>query len=229
MEIRQIIRILLRRWWLIVIPAAVLGAVAVATYTPAPAAYAATMRFAVGYTPDPNSQSLYDRFYPAWLASEYIAGGLSDWARTGDFAGAVSADLAGRGLEVPPAAVAGSIVSDHQRSVIVLYFNGGDAATLQAIAEAAARVLQTRNATVFPQNGPNGASVAALDSASVAPTPPSLRARLDLPVRLGLALAVGVVLALAAHYFDPLVRERRDVEALGWTIVGEIPKSRRSQ
>jgi capsular polysaccharide biosynthesis protein len=224
MEVRQLVRILLRRWWLIALPTLVLGVVAVITYNPPPQTYAATLRFAVGYTPDPNSQSLYDRFYPAWLASEYIAGGLSDWAKTGNFAAAVSGDLAARGSEATPAQVAGSVVSDHQRSIVVLYFNGGDPALLQAIAESAARVLQTRNATVFPQNGPNGATVTPLDSASVGATPPSLRARLDLPVRLGLALGVGVVLALIAHYFDPTIRERRDVELLGWAILGEIPK-----
>ena len=81
MELRQIVNIFVRRWWLIAIPAIVLGAVGLVTYRPTPLSYAATMRFAVGYTPDPNLQSLYDRFYPAWLASEYIAGGLSDWAK----------------------------------------------------------------------------------------------------------------------------------------------------
>ncbi|HJW82793.1 MAG TPA: hypothetical protein VJ754_00680 [Anaerolineae bacterium] len=226
MEFRQLVRILLRRWWLIALPAIVLGAVAVVTYQPAPQAYAATMRFAVGYTPDPNSQSLYDRFYPAWLASEYIAGGLSDWAKTGSFARAVSGDLAERSIHIPAEAVAGSIVSDHQRSIVVLYFSGGDPAQLQAVAEASARVLQTRNAEVFPQNGPRGATVTALDNVSVGPLPPSLRARLDLPVRLGLALAAGVVLALIAHYLDPLIRDRRDVEALGFSIVGEIPRAK---
>ena len=226
MELRQLVRILLRRWWLIAIPAIVLGAVAVITYDAPPPTYAATMRFAVGYTPDPNLQSLYDEFYAAWLASEYIAGGLSDWAKTGDFASAVSGELAGRGVDVPAAAVAGSIVSDHSRSIVALYFSGSDPALLQSIAEAAARVLQTRNASVFPQNGPNGASVTPLDGAAAGPTPPSLRARLDLPVRIGLAIGVGVVLALIAHYLDPTIRERRDVEALGWIIMGEIPKSK---
>jgi len=226
MELRQIVRILVRRWWLIAIPAIVLGAAAVITYRPAPPVYAAAMRFAVGYVPDPASQSLYDRSYPAWLASEYIAGGLSDWAKTGDFASAVSSDLAERGVDVPATAVAGSIVSDHQRSIVVLYFNGGDPALLQSIAEASARVLQTRNASVFPQNGPRGASVTSLDNAAVGLTPPPLRERLDLPIRLGLALAAGVVLALIAHYLDPMIRERRDVEALGLSIIGEIPKGR---
>ena len=228
MELRQVIRILLRRWWLVVLPAAVLGLVGLITYRAAPPAYGATVRFAVGYSPDPSSQSLYDRFYPAWLTSEYIAGGLSDWARTGDFAAAVSEDLAAQGLDVQPASVAASIVSDHSRSIVVLYFSVGDPATLQAIADAAARVLQTRNAEVFPQNGPTGATVTPLDSAQVGAMPPSLRAQLDLPVRLLLALGAGVVLALVAHYLDPHIRDRRDVEKLGLAIVGEIPNSRRS-
>jgi capsular polysaccharide biosynthesis protein len=225
MELRQLVRILLRRWWLIALPAVVLGAVALLTYTPSPPAYAATMRFAVGYTPEPNSQSLYDRFYPAWLASEYIAGGLSDWARSGDFAGAISSELARQEIDVSPAGVAGSIASDHARSIVTLYFSGGDPAQLQSIAEAAARVLQTRNAGVFPQSGPNGASVTPLDGVSIVAAPLSLRARLELPIRLGLALAAGVALALIAHYVDPAIRERREIEALGWTILGEIPKS----
>jgi len=226
MEFRQLVRILLRRRWLVVLPALVLGAVAIVTYGPPQPTFAATMRFAVGYTPDPNSQSLYDRFYPAWLASEYIAGGLSDWARTGNFAEAVSEDLAVRNVDVPPAAVAASIVSDHTRSIVVLYFTGNDPALLQSIAESAARVLQTRNATVFPQNGPHGASVTPLDNPAVGAAPPSLRARLELPIRIGLAMAAGLVLALLAHYLDPMIRERSDVEALGLSIVGEIPRSK---
>ena len=226
MEFRQLVRILLRRRWLVVLPALVLGAVAIVTYGPPQPTFAATMRFAVGYTPDPNSQSLYDRFYPAWLASEYIAGGLSDWARTGNFAEAVSEDLAVRNVDVPPAAVAASIVSDHTRSIVVLYFTGNDPALLQSIAESAARVLQTRNATVFPQNGPHGASVTPLDNPAVGAAPPSLRARLELSIRIGLAMAAGLVLALLAHYRDPMIRERSDVEALGLSIVGEIPKRR---
>ena len=226
MELRQVIRILLRRWWLVVLPAAVLGLVGLITYRAAPPAYGATVRFAVGYRPDPSSQSLYDRFYPAWLTSEYIAGGLSDWARTGDFAEAVSEDLAGRGVDAQPAEVAASIASDHTRSIVALYFNGGDPARLQSIAESAARVLQTRNAAVFQQNGPRGASVTPLDNPAAGPTPPSLRARLELPIRIGLAIAAGVVLALLAHYLDPTIRDRSDVEALGLPIVGEIPKRR---
>ena len=34
----------------------------------------------------------------------------------------------------------------------------------------------------------------------------------------------GIVLAFVAHYFDPSLRERSEVEALDLPIMGEIPK-----
>jgi hypothetical protein len=60
--------------------------------------------------------------------------------------------------------------------------------------------LQLRNNFVFPQIGA-GATVPALDGVVVAPAPPSLRARLDFPIRLGLALVLGVVLVATAKLF----------------------------
>jgi capsular polysaccharide biosynthesis protein len=222
MELRLIIKILVRRWWLVIVPPALVGVITLITYQAPATAYATTLRFAVGYPPETNTTSLYDRKYPAWLASEYIAGGLSDWAKTGDFAQAV-ADDAGASAGLTAAEVAGSITSDHLRSIVVLYLNGGEADKLKAIGTSAIKVLQTRNGQVFPQNG-DGASVTALDSVSIGAAPPSLRNRLDIPIRLALGLAFGVALAFIAHYFDPRVRDRAEVEAIGLSIIGEIPK-----
>ncbi len=220
MELRTLLKILRRYWYFVLIPPLVVGLFTIVTYrAPAPG-YTTTLRFAVGYAPEQQTTSLYDRKYPAWLTSEYIAGGLSDWAKTGDFAQAVAHEA---GDNVSAGEVAGAIVSDHLRSIVVLYLSGGDADQLTAISAAAIKVLQTRNNVVFPQNG-EGATVTALDDVVVAPAPPSLRARLDLPIRIALAVAFGVVLAFVAHYFDPRLRDRSDVEALGFTIVGEIPK-----
>ncbi len=216
------LKILLRRWWLVIVPPVLVGIITLVTYQAPATAYATTLRFAVGYPPETSTTSLYDRKYPAWLASEYIAGGLSDWAKTGDFAQAV-ADDAGASAGLTAAEVAGSITSDHLRSIVVLYLNGGDAAKLKAIGTSAIKVLQTRNGQVFPQNG-DGATVTALDSVSIGAAPPSLRNRLDIPIRLALGLAFGVTLAFVAHYFDPRVRDRAEIEAIGLSIIGEIPK-----
>jgi capsular polysaccharide biosynthesis protein len=222
MELRLILKILLRRWWLVVAPVVLVGLITLFTYHAPATTYAATLRFSVGYAPEPQTTSLYDRNYPAWLTSEYIAGGLSDWAKTGDFAQAVANAAASQGITA--AEVAASIVSDHLRSVVVLYLNGSDPEKLAAIGTSAGRVLQTRNNVVFPQNGPAGASVTVLDEVAVAAAPPSLRARLDVPIRLALGLALGVALAFVAHYFDSRLRDKAEVEALGLSIIGEIPK-----
>ena len=220
MELRTLLRILRRYWYLIVIPPLLVGVFTLITYrAPAPA-YTSTLRFSVGYAPEQQTTSLYDRRYPAWLTSEYIAGGLSDWAKTGDFAQAV-ANVAGG--DITAGEVAGSLVSDHLRSIVVLYLNGADPDRLTAIGSAAIKVLQVRNNVVFPQNGA-GATVTALDGVVVAPAPPALRNRLDIPIRLGLGLALGVVLACLAWYFDPRIRDRADAEAVGLNIIGEIPK-----
>jgi capsular polysaccharide biosynthesis protein len=220
MELRTLLKILKRYWYLIILPPLLVGVFTMITYRAPAAAYTSTLRFSVGYAPEEQTMSLYDRKYPAWLTSEYIAGGLSDWAKTGDFAQAVAAVAGG---EITAGEVAGSIVSDHLRSIVVLYLNGGNPDRLTAIGNAAIKVLQVRNNVIFPQNG-EGATVTPLDSVVVAPAPASLRNRLDIPIRLALGLALGVVLAFLVWYFDPRIRDRADAEAIGLNIIAEIPK-----
>jgi capsular polysaccharide biosynthesis protein len=203
MELRTYLQILARRWWLALIPVVVVLIIGLATYrAPAPV-YQVGVRFTVGYAPETAATYLYDRYYPAWLASEYIAGGLGDWVKTGDFAAEVSRELQKQNVDIPAGALAGRIASDYQRSMVTIFVTWGDARQLEAIATAAIAVMQTRNAQAFPQLGPNGAIVRAVDPVSVGRVPPGLRAQLDLPVRVALALAVGIALVFLAHYLWP--------------------------
>jgi len=54
--------------------------------------------------------------------------------------------------------------------------------------------------------------------------PTGIRSQLDLPLRVGLALVAGIGLALLAEYLDPTVRDREEIERMGFSILGEIPK-----
>jgi capsular polysaccharide biosynthesis protein len=220
MELRLYLNILRRWWWLVAIPALVVGAVGFATYRRPPTTYSATVRFNASLPPTLGSSG-FDPTYYSWLTSEYIVGGLSDWIKTGAFARAVSDELAGQGKTLQA-----TFASDYVRSQLVLFVNGGDPDSVKAAAEAAIVVLQTRNSEAFPQLGGINAVVTALDAPKVGSSPPGLRSLVDLPIRLGLGLAVGVALAFLAHTLDPFLRNKHEIEAMGLKVLGEIPKQK---
>lgn len=224
MELRLYFKILLRWWWLVLIPIVVIGAISLITYRRPATTYNTKIRFSASAPPSIGSAPGFDPTYYSWITSEYIVGALSDWSKTGAFAQAISDELAKQGKVIPANAIQGSLASDYVRSTLTLYVNGGDADDVRAIANAATTVLQKRNADVFPQLGGNNAIVNALDTANVGSSSPGLRDSLDLPIRLILGVAVGVACAFLAHYFDPFIRERKDIEALGIKVTAEIPK-----
>ena len=224
MELRQYWKIALRWWWLILLPPLVAATYGLATYRPPAATYAASLRFTAGQPQTLTSSPNYDPNYYRWLTSEYIVGGLKDWARTGAFAEAVSAELAARGVSIPAGAISGAVVTDNARSILVVYLSWGNPDQLAALAEAVSKVLQEQNAAALPPLGGQAAVVVPLDKPAIGPVPPSLRARFDLPLKAGLGLVAGIALALIAHYFDPLVREREELEQIGLKVIAEIPR-----
>ncbi len=221
MELRLYLLILRRWWWLVAIPALVVGAVGLATYHRPPTTYGATVRFNASLPPALGSSG-FDPTYYSWLTSEYIVGGLSDWIKTSAFAQAVSDELARQGKTL-----GATFASDYVRSQLVLFVNGGDADSVKAAAAAAIVVLQTRNADAFPQLGGANAAVTVLDTPTAGASSPGLRSLIDLPIRLGLGLAAGLALAFLAHFLDPFLRHKQEVEAMGLKVLGEIPKSRK--
>lgn len=224
MELHQYVNILRRWWWLILIPPLVVAAYGLATYRAPGLTYSGAVRYTVGQPAGLADTAGYDPNYYRWLTSEYIASGVKDWARGEAFARAVSAELAARGLDIPSGALRGALAADNVRSMLTVYLTWPDPAQAISIFDAATAVLQTQNASVFPQLGGLAAEVVPLDAPGVGPISPGLRSRLDLPLKIALALAVGAGLALAAHYLDPFVRERRELEAMGLGVIGEIPR-----
>ncbi len=226
MELRAFLRVLWRRWWLVAAPVLVVLAHGAVTYRPPPTAYQVVMRFAAGTVPAGLSAD-YDRYY-SWLTSEYIANGLADVARTRAFAEAVAARLREAGITADPAAVQGAIVTDNAQSIMVVYLTWPAPQGAIAVARAVAAELTENGAAYFPQiPWPDEAGPAArlLDEPLPVSVPPSLRAQLLGPaIRLALALGAGIGLALLWHYLDPRVRDERDVEALGLSVVGRIPR-----
>ena len=226
MELRESWTILRRRWWLALIPALLVSGIGLAMYAPPPTLYGTTVRLTASLPPTAE-ESGFDPAYYSWLSSEYIVTALAGWMKTTTFAKSVSADLAAEGIDISPATIRGGLVSDFRRSELVLYLSLPSPEHLTAMAESAVDVLQEQNGTVFPQLGGENAIVVALDEPQVAASPPSIRSRLELFLRIGIGIAFGVALAFAAHYLDPMVRTRTEVERLGLICVGEIPARKR--
>lgn len=225
MELRAYWQLFLRRWLLLVIPAAVVLAVALLTYQPPHQAYNVGVRFLVAQPPQTIAPTIQEERYYNWLASEYIVNGLTDWVQGRKFATAVAAELSAQGVEIPAGAI--QIASDNVRSMLLISISYGDADTLAAMMEAAITVLRTQNGDVLPQLGGERALIIPLDEVNVVPISAGLRAQLDLPLRMALALAAGVGLALLAEYLDPTLRDKAYLEKIGLNVLGEIPKDKK--
>lgn len=230
MEMRAYWEIVRRRWWLPLLLTALvaaLSALQLRPWAPPPPSYSASIRMLVGVLPATDAPlTAYDPRYYAWLTSEYLVDDFTEVVRSQLFAAAVSARLADQSIQVPPGAIQGSAATGRQHRIITLSFGWHDAAQLEAIAQAAAAEL-SENATVyFTALGTEGAGVTLLDGPVVGVVGPGLRARLEWPLRVALGLLVGIGLVFLLDYLDTSLRSRREVEALGLRVLGEIPKHR---
>jgi hypothetical protein len=232
MELRDYWRIFARRWWLALLPALVIAASTLLTYDKPPTVYQVHMNFTAGLAPENKPDAYtYDGYY-AWLTSEYIANGLSDVVRRERLAAALSERLAENGVHmpggapIPPGAIQGAIASDNAQSLFVVYVTWGDSDTLLAIADAVTLELTENASAYFPQLADlPGPPVRRVDQPVPVAVPPSLRNQLTGPaVRIALGLAIGLALVFLLHYLDPTVRERAELEALGYSVLGEIPR-----
>jgi capsular polysaccharide biosynthesis protein len=186
------------------------------------------MRFAAGTRPVGLSED-YDRYY-AWATSEYIANGLADAAMGELFARGVASRLEQADHEVKPADIQPRIVTDSDQSILVVYLLWPNSDEIVDVAEAVAAELSENGATYFPQLEGVEPAVRLLDTPSPVPIAPGLRSQLMGPaVKIGLALVVGVAMALLWHYLDPTVHEALELESMGLAVLTEIPRRGKSQ
>ncbi|MFO7664744.1 MAG: hypothetical protein R6X18_19445 [Chloroflexota bacterium] len=223
MELRQYWIILRRRWLLAIIPALIVLALGLVTYQPPPPAYNAGVRFIVGQPPGAEATASDQERYYNWLGSEYIVNGLTDWIQGGKFSEAVSVYLATQGIDMSAGAIQGGLAADNARSMLTVSQTGADRLRVEQMIGGVIVVLTEQNAQALPQLGGERAILTQLDDPVVNPISAGLRNQLDLPLRIALALIAGMGLALLAHYLDPTVRDRTELEAMGIPIIGEIP------
>jgi capsular polysaccharide biosynthesis protein len=234
MELMLIFRILRRYWWLVLIPVAITAALAVPSLlrssAPAGGGFTTMMRYSAAQQLDaiPGRDGDYQ---DVWLASELTVNALTGWVRSSSFAADVAQEAAAHGVTIDPAAVviaadnaALVIAADNERSVGQIAISWPNDAELNTIAQAVMTVLQTRNQEAFPQLGGAPAQVTILDEPRILPAPPPLTDRFGPLIRVALGLLAGIALAFLAHYLDPMLRRREDVESMGLPVIASIPR-----
>ena len=218
MELIHYWRIVRRRWWLVAALVAIALLASLITYDRPDTVYQASMRFAIGVEgQEPVAAVSGEGRSDAWLASEYLADDLSEVLKGGDFAARIGQRV---GLAVP----AGAIFASREHRIMTVTITWGNRDEVQAIAEAGAAEVENVGTDYFPQLAGVDARAVLIDGPGIGEVGPGLRDRLDLPIRLLIALVAGIALAFLWDYLDDSLRSRAEVEALGVPLLAEIPR-----
>ncbi len=224
MELRMVARVLLRRWWLILIPLVITIGITLPDMVNREGAavnYTTMIRYSAAQQVEalpPRDGDLQD----IWLASEYTVNALTSWVQTDSFKQEVALKAAEQGVALNQPLL--GVAADNQRSVGQLFLSYPQETDLAVIVQSAIDVLTSRNQFYFPQMGSAAASVTILDTPIISAAPQPLTNRFEPFIRIGLGLLAGLGLALLAHYLDPTLRRREDVEALGIPVIATLPR-----
>jgi capsular polysaccharide biosynthesis protein len=224
MELREYWHIIRRRLHIVITPFLVVLVLSL-LFRPARApAFQASMRFMLGLEPEARSGDYYayDKYY-TWLTAEYLVDDAAELVRSSAFAEAVSGELEGSGITIHPGAIQGSTQAGQLHRILTVSIVWGDPDQLGAIANAVVGVLPVEIARHFAQVGTGGVAASLIDPPAIGPLGASLRDKLDIPLRLVLALFAGLGLAFVLHYLDNTVRQRLELEQDGIQVLAEIP------
>ncbi len=213
-----------KRFWLIIaLMALVVITYAISYRSPQPT-YIASMRFTVGVEPEasPGTYYTYDRYY-TWLTAEYLLDDLAEVVKSSAFAQDVAQVS---GVPVPPGAIQGATSAGKLHRILSISISWPDREQLEKIANAIPQILAEQNNRYFKQLGTENALVTPIDLPTINVAGQSTRDKLDFPLRLLIALVVGVILVFLLDYLDTSIRGREDAASLGISIVGEIPHKR---
>jgi capsular polysaccharide biosynthesis protein len=236
MDLADLLEVMFRRWWLIVgLPAAV-AVLSWAGSGHRPVTYEARLRFAVDI---PKSALVAGSDEgSAAKVGEALIDDVARMLPSAAFAQAVSRRLPAD-VRVAPGELASELSATDRHRVADVWVRRAAApdasseqlAALQgqlaAIGQAAVAELEENGNKWFARLGEDSVSLTVIDGPTVSEVPPTLRQRLDLPLRIALALVVAVGLAFLLHALDPALYTEDEVrETTGATVLARIPAAR---
>jgi capsular polysaccharide biosynthesis protein len=228
MELRQYWHIVWKRVWIPALLFVVVLVVSLVLRRPTPVQYEASGRVLVDVPPLESVEGMgFDPRLTAPQATEYLVDDFTQFVSSQAVADAVSQRLADQGLQVPPGVIQSSTASEQVHRVVTIRVTWGDPDEALSIVTAAVEVLKQDAPAYFGRLGLEQPQVTLFDGPGVSVVPPSLTERLDLPVRLLLALLAGITLAFLLNYLDDSIRGRQELEGMGIRVLAEVPRRRR--
>jgi capsular polysaccharide biosynthesis protein len=223
MEVIRYGQIIHRRWWLIAALVVVVGVVSVATYDwSPPGMYTARVRFNVGLEPVPPPDAKYE-YNPleVWMSSEYFMDDLASAVRGTEYARRVADRLGDKDVNL-----AGAFGAATEYRVLMVSVTWRDREQLARITDAAISVLNEQAGELVGPLGKARPVLRLIDPSVIVPVGRSLKDKLDVPIRVALALIVGVAGTFILDYLDTSVRDQDQVEAMGIPILARVPRQR---
>jgi capsular polysaccharide biosynthesis protein len=228
MELRQYWHIVWKRIWIPALLFVVVLVISLVLRSPTPVQYEASGRVLVDVPPLESVEGMgFDPRLTAPQATEYLVDDFTQFVSSQAVADAVSQRLADQGLQVPPGVIQSSTASEQVHRVVTIRVTWGDPDEALSIVTAAVEVLKQDAPAYFGRLGLEQPQVTLFDGPGVSAVPPSLTERLDLPVRLLLALLAGISLAFLLNYLDDSIRGRQELEGMGIRVLAEVPRQRR--
>jgi capsular polysaccharide biosynthesis protein len=225
MELKQYFNIVWKRAWIPVVLLIVVAGVSLMTQETPPPVYATSMRFIVGVKPERVPDEFnYDGYY-AGVSSEYLTDDFTVVVSSHAFADDVNHHLAEMksSVNVPSGTIQGVLSAEKQHRILTLNLTWNNPEQLAEIGEAITLALQNDGPKYLAQLTTFGGIITVIDPPSFpVPIPLSLTERLNLPVRLMLALGIGVASTFMLDYLDNRVQGRNELEAMGIAVLAEV-------
>lgn len=224
-EFTFFLRVLYRRWYLILLPLVIVGGYLAYETATAPAAAPVNFTTVVRFSAAQSIDAIPNRdgdFQDVWLSSELTVKALTSWALTTSFKQEVAARVIEEGITFDPAVL--PVAADHERSVGQLFITWNDPDQLEIIAAAALDVLRDDSQRYFPQFGDEPAQVTILDDIRINPVPVPIEDRFATLLQIGIAFAIGIGAAIVMESLDPNIRTANDLKRLGLEVIVSVPR-----
>lgn len=224
MDAAAVIGMLVRRWVLVLLPVLVAGVVVAPELLARPAGttgYNVSIRYTAAQVLDAIPARDGD-YQDVWLASELTVDAFTEWVRNSRFIEAVRAQLVISGHSYSTDGL--GFGADNDKAVGRIDIGWSDEDQLAHIAAATVEVLKTQNGAIFPQLGGVNAQVELLDEPRITSSPPPIASRLGPVIKLLIALAGGIALAVLFEASDPFIRRRAQIEEMALGVLATVPR-----